>query len=151
VTPRAVCLDSSVVAKWAFAEAQQADALILFDAYWEGELVLVAPDHFTVERINIVIKKLRREAVPSVLCDDALQELFALRVRLVAVSPLHRRVFEIAEAANETAWDAAYIAVAEAEGCEFWTADRELARRAKPHFPFVKLLGEDRFEEAPAP
>lgn len=146
MTPTTLCLDSNVVAKWVFWEAQQEEAFALFDAYQRGELSLVAPDSFSVERVNIVRHKLARGVAPQHLCDQALQELFALRVRLVSASRMNRRIFEIANTINESAWDAAYIAVAETEDCDFWTADKDLARKAKPHFPFVKLLGEDTLE-----
>jgi len=142
-----LCLDSNVVAKWVFDE-ELAEAA---EAFWvlqtEGQVVLVAPDTFLTECVSIVRHKLVFAGVPAPVCSEALEALLLLHVRVVGDAQLYRRTLDIALQVGEDAWDAVYIAVAEAEGCDFWTADRDLASRAKPHFPFVKLLGEDAFEQ----
>lgn len=53
------------------------------------------------------------------------------------------RAMEIADTAEQqTPYDACYLALAEREGCEYWTDDERLARAAQPHFSQVKHLSE---------
>jgi predicted nucleic acid-binding protein len=40
------------------------------------------------------------------------------------------------------AYDMHYLALAEAIGCELWTADAKFHRQAQPHFANVHLLDE---------
>jgi len=56
------------------------------------------------------------------------------------VSHLKDRIFEIACQFNLSAYDASYIALAEAQKCPFLAGDAKLFRRAFKHFPFIKLL-----------
>ena len=145
-----VCLDASVVARWVFPEEGWEQAVALYFALLGADVSLVAPEHFSIERVSVIRHKVGRGLVDGDEAAQALGYLFSMDVRLVPVAPLASRILEIANALNEDAWDAAYIAIAEAEGCDFWTADKALATRAKPLFPFVKLLGEDTFVEDPA-
>ena len=39
-------------------------------------------------------------------------------------------------------YDAFYVALADIEGCELWTADRRLTNLVQPRFPQVHWLGE---------
>ena len=144
---RTICVDSNVAAKWAFPEDLRLEALTLRGKHVSGSLALIAPDHFAIERVSIVRHKYQQGRVNEQEAREALGFLFSLDVGLIPVGRVAHRTLEIANLIDEDAWDAAYIAVAEAEQCDFWTADKELARRAKPHFPFVKLLGEDAFEQ----
>ena len=38
-------------------------------------------------------------------------------------------------------YDALYLALAENEGCEVWTADRRLARAVADGFPLLRCVG----------
>ena len=65
-----------------------------------------------------------------------------MRLASAALEPEVVRTWELAVELGLTTWDAAYLALAESLGAEFWTADRDLARRARRRFPWVRLLGE---------
>ncbi len=41
-----------------------------------------------------------------------------------------------------TPYDAAYLYVAQTEGCEFWTADDRLVRTVAAELPWVRSLSE---------
>ena len=143
---RVICLDASIVAKWAFPEELQHEALELRSAHDAVQVGFVAPEHFSVERVSTVRHKLAQGGVDFEAALRALRLLCKIEVTLVSMDAVAERTLAIAHQLGESCWDAAYIAVAETEDCDFWTADKDLARKAKPHFPFVKLLGEDTLE-----
>ncbi|MEO6121962.1 MAG: type II toxin-antitoxin system VapC family toxin [Acidimicrobiales bacterium] len=65
----------------------------------------------------------------------ALDSWARLGVRRFAVVSLLARVWELR--GNLTAYDASYVALAEAIGCELLTADRRLAGAAGPTCPII--------------
>jgi predicted nucleic acid-binding protein len=84
-----------------------------------------APDLADVETVSV----LRRRWLDSDLSVErfrrAVDDLLALPITRFPVSPLMPRAFELR--ANVTAYDACYVALAEALECPLITADRRLA------------------------
>ena len=84
-----------------------------------------APDLVDVETVSV----LRRRWLAGDLSDErfqgAVDDLLALPITRFPVGPMMVRAFELR--ANITAYDACYIALAEALACPLITADRRLA------------------------
>ena len=58
-------------------------------------------------------------------------------------SDLYDRALVLAKSLEqEAAYDALYLALAEAEGCDIWTADRWFVRAAQDRFGSVRWIGE---------
>jgi len=87
---------------------------------------LSAPSHLLVETANV----LRRLGLAGQLSGDAAalahEDLLALPVEMFGYRPLARRVWELRSAV--TAYDACYVALAEALGAPLATCDGRLAR-----------------------
>lgn len=87
--------------------------------------VVSAPDLVDVETVSV----LRRRWLAGDLSDErfrgAVDDLLALPITRFPVGPLMLRAFELR--ANITAYDACYVALAEALDCPLITADRRLA------------------------
>ena len=67
-----------------------------------------------------------------------------LSVLTLSPPELSREAWELAVELNlPTVYDTAYLALAQIEGCDFWTADRSFYRVASGKYGFVRLLGED--------
>ena len=64
----------------------------------------------------------------------------ALGIELREVDPV--KVLELALQHGLAAYDAAYLAVAESEGCELWTADRPLYDAVKDNNRLVRWIGD---------
>jgi predicted nucleic acid-binding protein len=62
---------------------------------------------------------------------EAIEDLEDLEVDRYPTLPLMRRAYELR--ANVTAYDAAYIALAEVLGCELLTGDHRLTNAPGPH------------------
>jgi predicted nucleic acid-binding protein len=84
-----------------------------------------APDLVDVETVSV----LRRRWLNGDLTDDrfrnAIDDLLALPITRFPVGPLTLRAFELR--ANVTAYDACYVALAEALDCTLVTSDQRLA------------------------
>jgi len=66
-----------------------------------------------------------------------------------ALAPVHRRALQLADTYNlPAAYDAHYLALAEAFGCELWTDDQRLLRRVGGALDFVRWIGD---YQPPAP
>ena len=56
---------------------------------------------------------------------------------------MYDRALALALGLNQSsAYDTAYLALAESLSCEMWTADRRFARSAGTRFPQVRWIGE---------
>jgi len=51
-------------------------------------------------------------------------------------------ILKLSLAHNLAAYDAAYVALAESEGCELWTGDRPFYQVVRDGVPRVKWLGD---------
>jgi predicted nucleic acid-binding protein len=119
---REAVLDSSVVLKWfdPTEERHQAQALALGRAYEEGKLRVTSPRFLLLEVMNVAGRSWRRDG-------EELAEVAAMLddLRFDLVDP------PLADVARWTArglsaYDAAYVAVAEAAGIELVTDDRAI-------------------------
>jgi predicted nucleic acid-binding protein len=116
-------VDASVAIKWVIEEPGTKSALAL------RQHRLLAPDLLIAECANILWKKVRRRELSE---HEAL-----LAARLLARSDLQfepmRGLLEpatrLAIALDHPAYDCAYLALAEARGCDFVTADQAFSRK----------------------
>ena len=97
--------------------------------------VLAAPSHLFVEVSNV----LRRAVLARRLGRDAAamahRDLVQLPVTTFAFEPLGDRVWQLHP--SVTAYDAAFVALAEALDAPLWTLDRRLAEAPGPRCRFV--------------
>ncbi len=100
-----------------------------------GELDV--PEHFHVEAISALRGLLRRGELSPERADRALDLLLELRVVRHPVAPLARDVWALRE--TLTAYDAAYLALAQAIDAAVLTTDRGLAAAARSAGRLVEL------------
>jgi predicted nucleic acid-binding protein len=85
---------------------------------------LAAPDLVDVETIAVLRKRWLAGAISEQRFAVAIEDLEDLELGRYPTLPLMRRAYELR--ANVTAYDAAYLALAEVLGCELLAADRRL-------------------------
>ncbi len=140
--PRLVVVDASVILKWQFDDEEyipQATAL-RNDFYAQGAIKAIAPYLLIYEVVNGVLTAVRRKRLASDKALEVMDNLMKLKVELREVEP--EKVFELAMEHNLSAYDAAYLALAESEGCELWTGDRPFYQAVKGELPKVKWIGD---------
>jgi predicted nucleic acid-binding protein len=120
-------LDASVAGAIFFNEIGSPDARALA----RSGIVFLAPDLLAVEIASIASKKVRRGEIPRDHGELAVRRVGALVSEMAAPGPFTVRAFELASAHGFSAYDALYLALAEARGTHVVTADAKLSRRAE--------------------
>lgn len=145
-----VVVDSSLALKWVLPEHNTPMALSLYAEWRSLGYTVLAPDLFAYEVTNVIFRKALFGSITQTQAQDAVKKLFTEGPNLVAITgpDLSLRAMELAERFRRPAtYDPHYLALAEREGCEFWTADERLWNAVKADLPWVRWLG----ERVPAP
>jgi predicted nucleic acid-binding protein len=118
--------DATVLAAAIFGEGEQHQAVALL----QGR-ALTAPHLVDYEMTSVALKKLRRERLPDAAVAAALDAYAALAIERHAVDPT--AVLSLAHRYKLTAYDAAYLWLAERLEAPLATFDTLLARAAQEH------------------
>jgi predicted nucleic acid-binding protein len=86
---------------------------------------LAAPDLLRVEAVSVIRRRLPAGALTANQATHAIEELVNLPIAVHPTAALLRRAWELRD--DVTAYDACYVALAEALGCPLATADQRLA------------------------
>lgn len=86
---------------------------------------LAAPDLLRVQAVSVIRRQLANGALTPAQATNAIEDLLNLPITVYPTAPLLRRAWELRD--NATAYDACYVALAEALGCALATADQRLA------------------------
>ena len=99
------------------------------------ETTLYAPALLAVEIASALRSLLRRGLLDIVAADVAVREVAALRTRQFPVEPFLDRIWQLRD--NVSAYDAWYVALAEAVGAELVTGDVRLRSATGPRCPVL--------------
>ena len=137
----ALCIDASVAVKTLFAEIDSDKAESLLQGAADAGHRLIAPAHFPVEVTSAVYKRVRSGHLTIDEAVVRISRLADMPVELVNPHGLREPALAIAAAANmKWVHDAFYVALAEMQGCELWTADEQLYAAVRAAHPNVRLL-----------
>ena len=129
-----VCPDASLILKCLTFEPGTDAALAWRDAHLDDEMV--APSFFFAEVASTLKKKVGRRELTDDDGQEALDALESVNIRLISGFGLIRIAFHMAvELGQSTVYDTVYLAVAEAEQCDLWTADAEFHATASALYP----------------
>lgn len=91
---------------------------------------LIAPDLLRIEVVSVLRRHATTGRLTAEQADDAVDGLLDLPIAVFPTAPLLRRVWQLRP--NLTAYDACYVALAEAVDSPLLTADHRLARAPGP-------------------
>ncbi len=95
------------------------------------------------ELASALYKRMRRGDLALADADAALESFLRLSVDLVSTALLSRTALRLAYRFGLKApYDAHYLALAEREGCELWTADERLWNGVRRELSWVRWIGE---------
>jgi predicted nucleic acid-binding protein len=105
----------------------------IVDAGTDGDVIrarlrgetIAGPDLLCVEVLAVIRKQLIAGALTATQANDAVEDLLDLPVSVFPTAPLLGRAWSLRD--NVTAYDACYVALAEALDCPLLTADTRLA------------------------
>jgi len=141
-----VIIDASVVLRGFFPDEEgHREARRLIRAYAQGEVELLAPTLLPYEVTNAVLQAVRRGRINLNKGKEILAVFSELGIPTTEVP--WQRTLELAHRYNRSAYDGAYLALAEGTGRELVTGDRRLCNAVKDHVEWVVWL-EDYAPEA---
>lgn len=141
----AIAIDASVAVKWVVLEPLTAQARALLADSLAFRRLLIAPPQFMGEVTNALHQRWRStepdKQLTSAEADAALTSLFEFQVQQRSPSNLYGHAVTLARTARlASICDALYVALAQLEGVELWTADTRLLRELGTNAPWVKAL-----------
>ena len=136
-----VVIDASVTLKWLMDDEECVDqAVALRDDGLKTAKVLYAPTLMLYEVINGLVVASRRGRLPEQEIPAALEDLLAIGVTMR--TPDYRLITASTLAHRLSAYDGAYLALAEQEDCDLWTGDQALYRSVSSTLKRVHWIGD---------
>jgi len=142
---KAVVVDTSIVLKWVLDEPDSTLALALLTRWFNDEIVIQAPALLTYEVANALFQRVRKGEIAAESAWQAFEDaLFPeLMLNFIEYTEISKRAILLAHQYNLPAtYDAHYLALAEHEKCEYWTADTRLCNAVRDKLPWVHQLSE---------
>ena len=138
-----VCIDASLALAWLFFDQHRELADELLKAWARDGVGLVVPPLFHAEVTSSIRKKVYFK---NVLPEEG-ERLFTIYsgmpTRTIDMMEMYQKAWQLAKEFNlPVCYDMQYLAVAEVEDCELWTADKKLADSLKGKTKRVKWVGE---------
>ena len=137
-----VVVDASLAVKWLMREEDSPRAHAMLTVWDREEQQLAAPHLLRFEVTNALHRRAARGELAvheaAALAEDLFSDFY-----FDTTPQLHRRALELAsELRQGAAYDAHYLALAEALACDLWTADERFYRAAGTVFDSVHSLSE---------
>jgi len=134
-------VDSGVLLKAYLPDEEgREEAQNLIKDYARGTVMLHAPSLITYEIINACLVASRMARLRKETAKELMEEMLAIELVREDINALKERIFDLSVKYGRSAYDGAYVAVAESKGLPFLTADKKLYNALKQHFPFVKWI-----------
>lgn len=129
-------IDASVVLKGFFPDEKgHKEAQAIIRAYAQEEIKLLAPTLLPYEVANAILQAIRRDRIGLEKGREILTAFQGLGIPTIEVS--WQRALELARAYDRSAYDGAYLALAEETGSKLITGDRRLYNAVKDHLSWV--------------
>jgi predicted nucleic acid-binding protein len=125
-------VDASVVLTWCFPDENSAYAQRVASMFGRGDSA-VAPSFWAHEVLNALLVGEKRKRISYALIDTFLADLAKLPVGSIMppTKEIFGRVQELSRRYDLTAYDAAYLHLAELNGLRLATLDQDLIRACK--------------------
>jgi len=140
-----VVVDTSIALKWLLAEPDSPKAADLLSEWVGHGVIVLAPALLVYEVANALYQNVRQNVIPLARTAIAITALYRIGLTLdPALDPaLSIRAVQLAQQLGlGPAYDTQFLALAEQEDCEYWTADQRFWITARTHHPRVRWLGE---------
>ena len=142
---KAVVVDTSLVLKWVLNESDSNKALALLNQWGREEVTVRAPALLAYEAANSLYQQARSGRISLDAAKQGLRDvvLKGLKFDFSSNLALSIRAIELAHHFGLLAtYDTHYLALAEREGCELWTADTRMWKVVKGELDWVHALAD---------
>lgn len=135
------CIDTSIWIPYLVPEAWQLEARNLITPLLLSEVRLIAPAFAWAEVGSVLRKKVRLGLITAVQASEFYDDFCQMPIDYLDSDAIRIKTWAIAQQFSlATLYDAAFLAVAELEGAEFWTADQSLLNTLNPCPAYVHKL-----------
>ena len=138
-----VCVDANLIVRTLVPDnfSQEAEALL---ARWQKtETPLIAPALLAYEVTSTLRRMVYQGALLRARGEQAFAHFQRMDIRLSHRKTILPLAWELARQFNRPrAYDTAYLAVAQLNSCEFWTADKRLYNAVHPELAWVNWIGD---------
>jgi predicted nucleic acid-binding protein len=141
----AIVVDTSIVIKWVLDEPDSTTALALLTKWINEETAIYVPALLIYEVANALYQRVRKAEMMAGEAQQALVDVLLpeLAFKFSEYPSLSMRAIELAEQYGLPAtYDAHYLALAERNQCEYWTADIRLWNAIAGKLKWVRLLSD---------
>jgi len=136
-------VDASLAIKWVLEEPGSREAGELLGKWKNGGIGMLAPEVFAADVAEVLYQRCTSKELSIEEAKEALEALLENGPALVSNVAGHARVMELAsDLSLPSTKGAHYLALAERENCQCWTADERLWRAAGDVLPWLEWLGE---------
>ena len=138
-----VVVDTNIVIKWVLKESDSSKARALLAEWINKGTTIIAPALLAYEVANVLHQNVRKGQISLEEAKKALKEvlLSELELDFLQDAALSMRAIELAHNFGLPAtYDLHYVALAEREGCELWTADTKMGRAVRGKLAWVRWL-----------
>jgi predicted nucleic acid-binding protein len=133
-------VDASVILSAFFPDEDQAQAQALIREHVMGRVELVAPTLLPYEVTNAVVQAQRRGRISDAHAETILTSFEGLGIALRPV--IWQKMLPLAQRFERSAYDAAYLALAEMAERPLITGDRRLYNAVHEHLDWVQWMGD---------
>lgn len=122
-----IVIDASVALKWRLRDEEttsQADALL--DDFLAGKLELLTPTLFDYEIANVLRVAVTRQRLSEQEAATALDDFFQYAIIRCDFPSIYSLTFQLSGQYQRSAYDSAYLALAQSQGVWFFTGDKRL-------------------------
>lgn len=138
-----ICVDASFVLRMLVPAPYSPQALALF-SLWHGKKTNLAAPALLPFEVTSVLRRLVFLKELSAKDGEAAFEAFCkIKIHFLMHPDLFSFAWKLAKELNQArAYDAAYLAAAQLQGAEFWTADERLFNGVKDRFAWIRWVGD---------
>ena len=133
-------VDASVILRAFFPDEVQPNAQALVRDHVSGQIELTAPTLLLYEVTNAVLQAVRRGRATAEAGEEILVAIEGLDIKSGDVT--WQQMFGVARRFDRSAYDAAYLALAEARGEALVTGDRRLYNAVHEDLDWVRWIGD---------
>jgi predicted nucleic acid-binding protein len=133
-------VDANVVLRAYFPDEEQGKAQALIRDHVSGRVELIAPTLLVYEFTNAVVQAVRRRRITAEDGEAILGSFDGLAIQLEPVS--WQQMLPLAHRFDRSAYDAAYLALAEAKQLPLVTGDLRLYNAVRDSLDFVRWIGD---------
>ena len=133
-------VDASIVLRAYFPDEEQAQAQALIRSHVSGHTPLAAPTLLVYEFTNAILQAVRRRRITAEEGEAILGSFEGLAIQMEPVS--WQQMLPLAHQFDRSAYDAAYLALAEAKQVPLVTGDLRLYNAVRDSLDWVRWIGD---------